>query len=853
LATIKYDKKKGKSYIESEGVKYYSRKKYNESKKSSGGSSQKPKIEEDEQKIILPAPPEGAEGWTQEINPSTGKVRFVSGNQSTAWRTPEEWKEASKQEEQNAENQSKLKKDNPQEYVKTQIGKSGVKKIEAKNKVKVKKVTIKDDKIIYETTPRQEVNRTVGEVKEQVQFAIGKAGKTNLLMSPGLSKKYQEQEGEIKDIYAEESKTFSQRFRDNPTDAVKGVGAEIKARLIRAGQKTKEFPFESIREVFDPKTIDLSIKRTSTGLQSIYGVNYFRKDIVAGDGYFDTVKKNLPEIIPSFKIEVGESEKGKSGIVNYRDVKITSQDPQAIARNKGYTSISQDLNKQYKELTPVGKVASFGYGLGTFKLMTLPTNYFKPRISSKFTEKISKPDNQGTRTSTAKLRTSFDKPSVFPKKPVTTFTSAKIPKDRTIAEGFAETIKKASDFKTFKTEISAFKVGGKVRSAVSYPDTLGGVKVGSRVSYPFGGGKALPFSSKVSQEGFGAFVKIGKASRLGLNRFKDLSKNIFNPKKFKKFSYDATEYTFNSDISSKVLKTQDTYSFIKSSSEGLGKSIFSGTSQGIRKVLKDPVTKGLKGGGSGGSTQIINTGKGAFTITKEATKTASQSTQTLGLQEGLKGLQKIDVLKKAGSQIIQEETFGGLIVSSSNLNKVKNNQNSRSLQSVTIEKDITADVKIGGKQEFIFKIDNNLDRRNKFKDINRIKGTVDVEITPVNKQRRGIKGKADEDILNKVDITPIITPAITPKIGEKIRLKEITITKTTTGTPPPPVPVTIPPDKFFGGGLIVPGMPIYDDFKDYELSRGFRNIDISKILKGDIVFKNKKTKNLNVKLPKIKI
>lgn len=68
--------------------------------------------------------PEG--DWKQETDPKTGKIRFVSGNKYTAWRTYAEWEKVPAQEKTQAEIEKKQIESG--EYVKSKIGKSGVRK-----------------------------------------------------------------------------------------------------------------------------------------------------------------------------------------------------------------------------------------------------------------------------------------------------------------------------------------------------------------------------------------------------------------------------------------------------------------------------------------------------------------------------------------------------------------------------------------------------------------------------------------------------------------------------------------------------------------------------------------------------
>lgn len=145
---------------------------------------------------LLPGLPEG-ETWKQETNKATGKVRYVSGNKSTSWRTPEQWDASSYEQIQEIKTYEKLAKD-PVKYVQTYVGQSGIKKYEQKTG-KIVHVTKQG---VFEESPQESVER----VSDNTRYVIGEAGETKLLMSSGLSKRYGEilikqRQKELEDIH----------------------------------------------------------------------------------------------------------------------------------------------------------------------------------------------------------------------------------------------------------------------------------------------------------------------------------------------------------------------------------------------------------------------------------------------------------------------------------------------------------------------------------------------------------------------------------------------------------------------------------------------------------------------------
>lgn len=737
--------------------------------------------------ITLPEPPDKYSGWTPEYGPD-GRVRFVSGDASTQWRTLDEWKKATLEEERQAVIREKVKKD-PEKFVKTYIGRSGTRKIEKRTG----KIVTTTKSGVY-LTPRQETEQNLGEIQQDVRFLMGTAGFTQLTTSKGLTEKMQRQMPEIQEVYRKESRTLGDiRREEGWVVFLKTLDREIAMKIARGLQKTQEMPLQSIKEALDPKTVDLGIKRSLVGIQQIMGIHH-----VQDPYYFQRDKKVIAYTSFDWLAKLPGFEKVKS---------MSSKD----LAEKGVTKVMDDLNKQFKELTPVGKIASFGYGIGALKVATLPFGYFaSPTVKTGFHETI-----KDKKTSTAQMRSTYGKKTFFEQKPVDTYSLAKI-KD-SIARGVAETIRKVKGHTAVKSDAYYFRTQSHPYTARSYPSKIGWL----RQEY---------------QRGTGEIVKIFKAFKDPIGQIKIKILKV-KPHDVKHFKFGAEETFLPQDFTKAVTGKGDPFSLMRGSTKGLDKPFMGGDFGGVRKYIDSSLVKDFKGGDL-----IIQQGKGgAMTITQDL---STQTAQTLksasqGVAKALKTIQDPLISDMVTKVALQESAVYGVMASGSLKTGSKTDQLFKDVVIPKVDVSLDLGVKDTIKDDQTLKISG--------KEVEKSISKLFSDVSTDPRQESLTKSTPKPDIITDVDLTPVVVTDVGQGLKQDVKIREVVLSKTLLRDgPPPPPPPQINILRGGIGGFLLPKSIIDDEVKDYELFRGFKEFDLSKILKGGDVLKD-------VKLPKIKI
>lgn len=803
-----------------------------EKKEKSLSKSEKRKVktvkkEMQDRKVLLPS--SDGKQWKQDIDPKTGKVRFVSGTKSTAWRTPKEWGKATKRQRKETGTKKLLYTTDKKKYIKTYVGKSGLAKMPKEEKAVVTRFGEKAGFLSSGVTQRikkeprilmnvsQETKKILfPDAEESMQYVVGKAGKKKLLMSPGLSKKYKKQLPEIMKLYKKDTKGFKDYWKDSKIGAFKYLGSEVKAIFRRGVQETKREPLQAVKDVFDPKTWDIGIRRASLGFQKTLGIEYFRSE-------------------KGFQIMTKEK-----------------------AMKDNLKPVMNEINKEFSKLSPVGKTTSFVAGIGSLKVSTLPVGYFStPFVKSQFKEVLSPKDKKGIRTSFSKLTSKYQKPTFFKQKDITSYSYAKTGKG--VSQGVIESFKKTTQ--GIKGSLYRFGTKGK-------PLSLGRTKVFFR-NMKIG-------AKQVVQKGEGVIIK---GAKFKLDNFGRLILKKVKPTP-KMFKYRGEEVFFPKGITQKITGKGDTFSFMRGSARSLSKPFTESSFTGIRQYLSDSFKnvklgsmKGLRFSVSkSGGVQQVRVSGGLKTITK------SLKSADIGTLKALKQVQAPSVAVTLGKVAGQEAGTYGIMSVSPLESKGGKGLKTLTLPKEKVIKDLTkeGDLKVVSKDIIkSFNLKNIVKETDSVKLLgdSRTKSRSRTILEPKEELKELTRPETSPDVIGKEkgsqNIFTIIEPRgliksdqrVSPLTNIKLdqvirsRLKLSTQTISIGSVPPPP-----PIEPF----IQKPPLPIVlPDFGELEEEgmrkslkrfRGFKEIDIWKDLKGESLFKGIDLNPLKeIKLPKIKI